>query len=148
MLKLSRPYNLFLPVALLFIILVFFISTPTVDFHVYDTMFVVAGSSVIWLVAAFLALFWVLYRLTYHLLYSSLLTWLHVLFTIIALVAVFTLIKLQPSHTEGWAYYEQFTGYEKRIAITVLLALITQLVYPVNLVIGIIKKGGKRIAKT
>src|SRR5947208_1197836 len=81
----SRPYNLLFLVAFVFILISFLGMNNPVDLHFYDTYVVMNDRVLFWIIAALLMCFAVIYRLTYRVLLSRYLTWIHLVLTLLTL---------------------------------------------------------------
>jgi heme/copper-type cytochrome/quinol oxidase subunit 1 len=143
---LEKPYNLLL-VAIVFLVALFFVSTTnSLDINMHDTYFVISTKIVIGLFIILCLFFWFIYFATRRFLLIKTVTWIHVLATLVFIVAFFKAI----SHTLGlyglprrYYAFEQlplqppnFTPY---ITVTVIF-LTAQLLFIVNIVYGIIKR--------
>jgi len=80
----SRPYNLVGLMALLLLIVSLFSSNGAIDFNLHDTYFVIAGINICLFIAAFLLIIWVIYIVSNRMLLSIVLTWVHVVATVLA----------------------------------------------------------------
>jgi cytochrome c oxidase subunit 1 len=80
----SKPYNLVGLMALLLLIVSLFSSNGAIDFNLHDTYFVIAGVNICLIIAVFLLTIWLIYIVSYRLLLSIVLTWVHVVATILA----------------------------------------------------------------
>ncbi|WP_143306025.1 hypothetical protein [Chitinophaga vietnamensis] len=136
-----KPYTLLwlaaIPVAILFWIFV----PDTVDIHLSDTYYVTERGLVLAALLLYLLLFWCLYRLTRNWLWSNSLSWIHVVATVIACFTFTIAIT-------GWNN-EPPRSYVNVNADTVLLTIrgivfslliLAQLLFPVNLLLGIMRK--------
>lgn len=74
----ARPYQLLLFAAAILLMAAPFMGGYTIDMHLYDTYYVIAGTHVFMAMAVLLLLLWLIYLLTHRLLFSRWLAWLHV----------------------------------------------------------------------
>lgn len=146
----SKPYFLFLPL-IIFLIIVSFFDYGSFDFHLSDT-YIVFTNNIFYYFFAFCSLIlFLLYMFTRKILFSSLLVWLHVLFTIGLILII---IKLN-IREEGFAgmprrYYDysdwdtsflfrSLSGKIKTFIICIALLIIVQLLFFANIAIGALK---------
>ena len=146
----SHPYTL-LGVAGFLIGLISFlpIDTDAFDINLHDTYFVIASVSLYRIFAIVLLFCWSVYIVANRLQLSRVLIWFHVVTTLVALISF---IILQSRH---WGLlgiprrYYAFNEFEKMrnpfntvkiYAIVLLAFVIAQLIFLVNLSIGLIKK--------
>ena len=144
----KRPYHLFLPAAVLTLVTSLFFKGDMLDVHLHDTYFVVSLSFIYWFFIALLLILWALYFLTSSVSYSFMLVRIST-FTSILCVAVllFLLSKdLQLSPTPLHHYYfgtwERYTLFDINayfFLTVVLVFLVAQLCFLINVVIGLIR---------
>lgn len=152
----AHPYNLLLLTAiLLFIFFLFINENQTLDVHLPDTYFVIAGTHFFWLFALLLSVLWIAYRIFKKILFSLKLTWIHVLISVMTtiLLLLFLFIgnyslNLRPgSYTDSssWnTYHENFTQKMRTISYGILVLLVAQMVFVANLIIGLFKRIANR----
>ena len=152
----SKPYYLFAIAAVLIFIEGLFLRHSILDIHLSDTYFVFSNKHFAWLLLVALAGFFLLYLATDGALFSKKLTWIHVIITVLG----FLLLAILPFHNifsyEGLAgmprryidYGSDFrNGYHhflllftaKMPGISVFIFLLAQVLYVVNLVMGLIR---------
>lgn len=147
---LFRPYGLFFIAGILLLVLSFFVSGKTTDFHIHDTYFVTGFEFVFWVLSFISFLFWILYKLTFRFLLSHFLTWLHIVITIVAPVII-SMILMQPAAAyqskKGYATFAEIENYQKpgkMVALITITLLVGQVVYVINFVAGLVKRNFAR----
>lgn len=146
----NRPYNLLLWTTALILIASFFAFGQTVDFHLHDTYFVVDMTFIFWATIILLLFFWAMYLLTKRVLFSKVLTWIHIILVILSSTALLALAYY--SDYQGMAgaprrYYD-FSSWDsllhnnliKGMVILFFLMGLGLLAYILNLFIGLCKK--------
>ena len=146
------PYNLLLLTALL-LFAGGFLATQTIDIHLHDTYFVFTSRFLIWSGALLFALLWVLYLATKTALFSKTLSWIHILLTIISCLVIITTAYLMHNVYEGLAAmpsryldygvakkYDYLNNLEIATWILLLILALGQIIYIVNLFVGIYKR--------
>ena len=135
------PYSLFLITGLLVIILSFFHSAETIDIHVHDTYYVIAENFIFLALALFFLFFWIAYSAGRTVIYKKSLVWLHFILT--ALSALFILSCI----LYGYRYYSLDIGVKRYmnkmnhvIILATLVLIFAQLIFLVNMIIGLIRK--------
>lgn len=147
----KRPYHLLLLTAILLLIASFFVHNQTLDMHLHDTYFIISMSHLFWLIIILLLIFWILYLLTKHLLFSKVLIWVHVLLLILSSISL--VVILFYSNYQGVAgslrqYYDfsnweamvQFDGLARGIMVIFLAIFLGVIIYVINLIIGLINR--------
>ncbi len=142
----SRPYNLLVIAAIALSIISFFISEDIIDVHLHDTYYVIPLKFIFWTIAAILLMSWIIYRLTDRILFSKLLSWMHVIFTIVSLTfIVFPWWNRSPAPRRLYDFNSieaPLHAVDKTNAIITLCAailLFAQVIFIINIVFGIIK---------
>lgn len=144
--KILRPlHNILLIVSALFFLAAFLTLKRTLDINLYDTIFIVPFSRIFMVCAVFLSLLWLLYTFTFHLLFSQKIYKIHVIGSAILFIVIIA----------GSLWSNQLIGYYtgnnplqivhlsteigNSIAIASILLTSIQLLYPLNLIIGLLK---------
>jgi len=144
--KILRPlHNLLLIVSAIFFLAAFFTLGQTLDIHIHDTMIVISFAHVFMVCAVYLSLLWLLYTFTYRFLFSPKLYKVHVIGSVILFIIIivtslwsnqilqYYIGKKQPDFTIISA------EIGNSIAIASILLTSIQLLYPLNLMIGLLK---------
>ena len=136
-----KPYNFLVVFAIIIFFISFFLTQDTVDFHLHDTMYVMSLPHIFWLLAILILFFALVYKLTNRFLLSKYLSWIHIILTLLSLLA----ILLYPI----WAYRSHSTfidgSFERFIAMNRLLSwfaglfAFAQLLLLINIIAGLIK---------
>lgn len=144
--KLLKPlHNLFLIIAAVFFIIAFFTLRKTLDIHIHDTMYVITFARVFMLSAVYLSLFWLLYCFTGRFMFSRKLYNVHIIGTVILfiliLIAALWSNPIIESYTKNNSFQKQRLSIEAGQLIVIALLTLTslQLLYPLNLIIGLLK---------
>jgi len=153
----ERPYNLLLLTAILLFIAGLFSGNFPIDILLHDTYFVLPITYLLWFPSFVLAFFWLLYLLTKRFLFSKVLMWTHITLTIICSVFIHVIPYLSVYSSAGLAgaprrYYDNdisnkyrvFNNMNTIILLTLIVLLLGQLIYFVNLIIGFYKRKNLR----
>lgn len=143
-----RPFNLLLIIGIVIAVLSLFKlnSRSTFDIHVHDTYYVIHTTLILLALSIFAVLMWLLYIVTNRILYSKVLTWAHVLFSVSTLSvlvwAVFFGYNIfDPSSrryidNHNWTSFNSFQTYSKAITMISFIVVVGQLFYLINLIAG------------
>ncbi|MGE9312218.1 hypothetical protein ACLOAU_11240 [Niabella sp. CJ426] len=144
--KILRPlHNLLLIVSALFFLAAFLTLKKTLDINLYDTIYIVPFSRIFMVCAVFLSLLWLLYTFTYHRLFSQKLYKIHVIGSALLFIIIIAGSLWNNQFIEHYTSYNQLqkmqlaTEIGNGIAIASILLTSIQLLYPLNLIIGLFK---------
>jgi heme/copper-type cytochrome/quinol oxidase subunit 1 len=147
----KTPHHLFLLTAILIYIAGLFSGSITLDLHLHDTYLVITLKSLTSFLAISLLVGWLIYVFTIKHLYSKKLSWLHILLTILAVLFFFALpfiadyyeaIEQTPRRYDDLsklydAPLPQLPFTVKLILSAVIILILVQLIYIINLTKGI-----------
>lgn len=148
----KHPYHL-LPLAAIPFLVIFFIwNDGTVDLHLHDTYFIIPARVLMLAPVIYLLIIWFAYLVTHTFLFSQKLIWFHVIFAIVLpyfiyafpyLIHTNLLTGVQPRRYydfNEWNYYPFRSAFPSILfRCSFLLLLLGQVIYPVNLVMGMFK---------
>lgn len=139
----ESPYGLLLISA--FALLVALVVPPVAKIDLRNmSMFSLPALVVVWMIPGVLIIFWLLYLLTKRILYSRIITWVHVLMTVsVTLIMVAVLyIGIAPSVNVANNY--ELVG--NAIQILFILFVFGQLIFLANILLGLLlKKNNHRV---
>ena len=144
----NEPYSLFFLTGIVLFILSFFMWGQSLDLHIHDTYFVIATNYFIWTIALLFFVVWGLYKLTYKILWTKKLIWLHVLTTLFAFIILATFDVwhdkiIPPIKREAISVANIFEDQKREKVIALIIGIIFivgQLSYIVNLIGGIFRR--------
>ncbi len=148
----QRPYNLFLLTALGLFLAGLFSFNSLVNIFFQRKYHLFYFTYYVWIFAALLFVFWLLYLLTKHFLFSKVLSWTHIFLTLISCLTFFVFSLLFKRLSSGLAgmpryyydtnktVYEVYLFWTRTAVIIGLLFIIGQLTYLTNLFIGLTKR--------
>ena len=130
-----------------------FSSKAPIDIHLSDTYYVFPLAFLIWFPAIILFLFWLLYLATKRFLYSKRLMWIHIILSVVISLFILTLPYLS-TYSYGEVagsprrYYDYgelnnfkiFGNFTNMIVLAFLILVLGQLIYFINLIVGIYKR--------
>jgi cytochrome c oxidase subunit 1 len=145
---LSKGYNYLLIAAVLLLVFSLFMGDRTLDIHLHDTYYVIGYAHIFLALSIFLFLQWMIYFLLRKFRMVSLLTWMHIVLTILFLLfLVYTLTS--NNRLAGFidlSAFERTSISWKHTGIghwAFMLFVTGQIIWIVNIVIGVLR--GKRI---
>ena len=145
--KILRPlHNLLLIISALFFLAAFLTLKRTLDINLYNTVFVVPFSRIFMVLAVFLSLLWLLYTFSFHRLFSIKLYKIHVIATVLLLTLIVAASLWSNAIIEHYTAgnpikkIQLSTETGNSIAIAAILLTSVQLLYPLNLIIGLLKR--------
>ncbi len=139
----EQPYFLFVVAALVLLVFTFLLDEGLVDIHIYDAMFLLSLTDIIWGMIVGLLLTWGTYRLLNGILISQYLTWFHIIVTIgvfgVAIIYMWQNAKPDLNlNVEGLA--KEFRREEKVYSFLIILLVMAQLGFTINFIGGLFKK--------
>lgn len=135
-----RSFHLLLICAILLILLSLFIAeNKTLDLHLTDTYLVLSGVHILRTLALFLILVWLLYRFTQSFLFSAILARLHIFITLMATVCITFFLFYHAAQLKG-AIDITGTGFRLIIPVFIVSTILSQLLYIINLLLGVLRK--------
>lgn len=144
--KILRPlHNLLLIVSAVFFLAAFLTLRQTLDIHVHDTLIVISFAHIFMVCAVYLSLLWLLYTFTYRFLFSPKLYKVHVIGSAILFIIIIVAGLWSNQILEYYIGKKQpnfvmiSTEVGNSIAIASILLTSIQLLYPLNLMIGLFK---------
>lgn len=149
----QRPYNLLLFTAVILFISGLMVDNFSVDIHLHDTYYIVPVKYFLWLPASLMMLLWLLYLLTKRFLYSSTLTWLHIILTVFFSVFILVVYYWSARSSDGILgvpahYYnngivhpsQMFGNINNYIQFSFFILFFAQLVFIFHFIKGIYKR--------
>lgn len=144
----NQPYFLFLVTGFVLTFSTLFMFGQSVDFHLHDTYFIVSINYFILALAGLFFISWTIYKLIDRFLWTKILTWTHVLLTILVLILLSTIGfwhgKILPPIKSETISYQNIIDDQKRKGIIAYLVMtifvLGQVAYFVNLIVGLIKR--------
>jgi len=147
----QNPYHFLLLTGLVLVLSTFFLKEDrSIDIHVHDTYYVIAHGHVFYFLAFLVWVLWFLYLLTRKILFSTSLTWVHVVLTLLAILFLLFLLNVgadifnsRPVRYLDYSNWTTFNGFQRSnrwIAYTTGALLLGQITYVVNLVAGTVKR--------
>jgi hypothetical protein len=124
----KRPFHLFIPAAFVLLCIAIFAGRQPFDINMLDTYFVMAIYTAFSVLIVLLILMWGLYKLTENILFLKWLTWFHVTVTITLLSSLVTINMVLNG-------YQSSTLIQKGVGLFVL----TQIVFIVNIIVGMVR---------
>lgn len=144
----SRPYNLLLLLAIvLLLVSILTNADKVIDIHIHDTMFVIAYRHFLWLLASVSISLWLLGLLTGKFLKSNILSWAHVVATVLPLIVLSLGLLMHESdsneigeiNSDNWKNYYVDT-YATAFTIASIILLLGQSLFLLNVVLGLVKR--------
>ena len=146
-----RPFDLLLIVAILVIVAGLPLFGSSIDVYLFDTYFVPSMKFLTWILFFSMVIPWLIYSLTKHFSLLKFLVWIHVFLSIICAIFILVIPYFFQFSDVGVAGaprryidYDSFSDYQTlgnmapAIKIMVVLELIAQSVFIVNIIIGVV----------
>lgn len=149
---LKSVYDYLLLLGILLFSLTFLIDkNQCVDIHVHDTYYVIEFRHIFRILSSLLIFIWILYKLVDSILFSKQLTKVHVYATFLFIGLVISLIywkdipiyKNQFAIISGngfWDYFGILSTEIKMFAICILVTISFQILLPINILLGLMKR--------
>ncbi len=131
------PWQLFLFAAIISLVFAFFSNKNTIDIHLHDTYYVIRSSHVRFALCCYFLFIWLLYFFSKKFLWSNKLTWLHIIFTFAGLLVLKSAYLFFDNNKTSFAKF-QIQG--SLISMALLVFVIAQLLFILNILGGIIQK--------
>jgi hypothetical protein len=142
----SQPYILFFYAAILLILVSFLLKNQTVYFHLHDTYYVIGKKDVLLVFALIVSILWILYLLFRIILYSVMMTWIHVMVSLVAVVIIIVFISIHKYYDlsgiikyRGRPYIREYNSNVQILTYSAILLFVVQIVFLINLMAGLIK---------
>ena len=143
----DRPYDFFLLTSALLLLGSVFMLGQTLDVHLHDTYYVFPAVYLFWTIALAFLLAWTVYKLTNRFLLTKILTWFHVVTTLIFLIILMTANLWRdnpiPANGEPLDFEKFFESRQKTntiVAAISILFLAGQIGYFINLLAGLFRR--------
>ena len=137
------PYYILLFSAITLFFLSFFSNQETLDYHIHATVFIISFAYFLRAVAFVLLIFWVIYKISYKILLSINLTWIHIICTVLLLILILIAGYLNtfPESTDAdLKSINRFQIINKWISIFFSSLLLLQLLFLINIIGGLFIK--------
>ena len=136
-----KPQYVLFAVTALLVIISLFSRRQTLEIHTHDSYYIIKQP--VFIIPAALAVIGLLYVICGQWLASSLLTWLHVAGTVLAVLSV-TVISISqkaamPRNYAGWSSFDRFAAYNSWLTVMVFILIFAQLAFVLNFILSAIK---------
>lgn len=145
----QKPYNLFLPIAIALAITGFFNFSEPLELYFNNTYYVLRLAHLFLIPASLLALLWLIAYFTEKYTFSKALSWIHVILTSAAFVFLIATVysaskEPAPATPNASKAYLQYLERESwSTAISIIVIVVAQLVFLVNLIVGALRRKDK-----
>jgi heme/copper-type cytochrome/quinol oxidase subunit 1 len=126
-----------------------FTQSNSIDFHLHDTYFIVANTHIFWFLGTIAFIIWTLYLVTNKILFSKTLTWIHIIISILTILLLILSLYFRNAtlNTTARRYYDfsnwdsldNYTTFTKVFGKVLLILILGQLLFFINLVMGLLK---------
>jgi hypothetical protein len=139
--KFSNPDILLLITGTLLFLLSFFPNDRTIDIHLHDTVFIIAGSQIYGALGILLLFFWFIYRLIHKILFSKILVWIHIISTILFFIFLIIIPYTESSSMPRQYNHQAFFYFLNHIVAGLsIVAVFAQFLFLFNFIAGLVKK--------
>ena len=132
----EKPHGLLLLTAIVFLLALVLPPLAQIDFQ-DKTIFSVTLIIFVWIIPLLLISFWLLYLLTKKFLYSTTVTWIHVLLTVSATILIVIVMYIGINPTASIDRQELIGNIMQMLFIVFVLG---QILFPANVLIGFLQK--------
>ena len=144
----QKPHSLFIVFIVILLLVSFLISNTSIltsgssfDIRMHDTYLVIAISHVLIFLAFFCMFYWTIYKFTTAILFSTILSWLHIIFTLLTFLFIALIVVFNNSLIEKLSNdFSLFSLWKSIYIIVFFVFVIAQLLLFINLAGGIIKR--------
>lgn len=139
-----QPHKTLFLVGLLIAVLSFFVSAKTLDVHLHDTYYIISLPTIYGLLAGVLFLYALLYWWTGRIAYSPVLTWTHIVLTLLLVLFAATAPLWLKAVEQGFSpdpfrAAEQQWRFQRKASTFALVLLSGQLLFFINLIAGLVR---------
>jgi hypothetical protein len=153
----NKPHYLLIFFVLLLFIVALFSLLLDIEFPFQDSYHAFPVTYFFWITNITLLLSWLIYLLTARFLFSKVLMWLHIMLTLLCFIFIFCYPYLTSEFGKGLAgmprryydysdfsFFELFCYFAYPVKIAFIVLMVAQLIYLVNLSLGLYKKAQVR----
>jgi hypothetical protein len=117
------------------------IKNATTDFHLADTYYIVDYKSVLSIFTAYFIILGLIYLATRRLLYSLILTRLHVFINFTGCILLLLLVSTNQTvpPTEGPEHHRTIIKASERVFLLMIVLVLSHIIYLVNLITGLVR---------
>mgnify|MGYP003513198023 CR=1 FL=1 len=141
---LSKPYHLLAVAAVLLIMLSVVPVNHAMDMPVKGAFYVLNYVDTLRAIAMLLLLLWILYMTTIRVLFSTILTWLHIVFTLLLItLIIFFFFRFSGQYTlvrTKDLSFQSGVNPPMMMPVLIMFLLLTQLIYIINLLLGVVRR--------
>ena len=126
----QKPHSLFIVFTVILLLVSFLISNTSVltggssfDIRMHDTYLVIAISHALIFLAFFCMFYWTIYKFTTAILFSTILSWLHIIFTLLTFLFIALIVVFNNSLIEKLSNDFSLFSIWKSIYIIVFLSI-------------------------
>jgi len=144
----QRPQGLFVIVAIALVAVSFFVFDEPVEFFSHDSYLLIPTGFLLCAIGVLLLFLWLMHQLTWRFLWNPILTWIHVLTTIIVVLLIISYgfwkdYVIPPIQREAFTYQDLVhdDARERTVLFPILVALIGgQFSFILNVILGALKR--------